>query len=161
MKSSSDSVREHLARALAWEQAHVGFERVVADLAPELRGARPAGYDHSPWQLLEHVRLAQHDLLAFCRDADYAHVLTWPDDYWPTDPAPPEPAAWDASIAGYRADRAALQTLVADEAIALESPVPTGSPEQSYLRAILLVIDHNAYHLGQLVAVRRALGAWG
>ena len=160
MMPSADSIRAHLARVLAWEEAHVGFERAVAGLAADLRGARPPGFDHSPWQILEHLRLAQQDLLAFCRDRSYVHALTWPDDYWPVDPAPPDAAAWDASVAAYQADRAALQALAGDPSIALETPVPTGAEGQTYLRAILLVVDHNAYHLGQFVAVRRALGAW-
>ena len=106
------------------------------------------------------AQLAQADLLAFCLDPAYVHVLQWPDDYWPASPEPPGDAAWDESVARVRADRERLKQLVADPTLDLAQPVPTGEAHQTYLRAVLLVADHTAYHLGQLVVVRRALGAW-
>jgi uncharacterized damage-inducible protein DinB len=121
---------------------------------------QPSGFQHSPWQLLEHMRIAQKDILDYCVDAHYVHKLTWPDDYWPTQPAPPDAQAWDESIAAFKADRQALKALVADPQIDLFGLVPAGKEQHTYVRAMLLVTDHNAYHLGQLVAVRRALGAW-
>jgi hypothetical protein len=157
--SDAENFRDHLSRALEWEEAHAGFDKAVAAVPPESRGLRPRGFEHSPWDLLEHLRRAQNDLLEFCAKADYKHTLTWPDDYWPADRVPSE-QAWNASVDGYRKDRAALQALVRDTSVDLSSLVPTGTGNQTYLRAILLVIDHNAYHVGQLIAVRRALGIW-
>src|SRR5512138_1067342 len=88
MRQSTDAVRNHLARALDWEDAHAGFDKAVDGIPPDKRGAVAAGFEHSPWQLLEHLRLAQDDIRDFCVKKDYAHNLTWPDDYWPKDPAP-------------------------------------------------------------------------
>ena len=107
------------------------------------------------------MRIAQRDLLDFSINPKYRHELTWPDQYWPTTPAPPDTGAWEKSVAAFNQDRDALVALVMDEKIDLLAPVPTGKPQQTILRAILLVADHNAYHVGQLVAVRRALGNWG
>jgi uncharacterized damage-inducible protein DinB len=146
-------------RALDWEEAHVGFDKVVDGIPAERRGARAAGFEHTPWQLLEHLRIAQKDLLDFCVNANYVHALRWPEEYWPN-AAPPNAPAWDASVADFKADQRKLKELVRDPNIDLSALVPTGRSEQTYLRALLLVIDHNAYHLGQLVAVRRALGIW-
>jgi uncharacterized damage-inducible protein DinB len=148
-----------LARVLDWDEAHVGFDKAVDGIPPDKRGARAAGLEHSPWQLVEHIRMAQEDILDFCVNAAYEHTMTWPDDYWPKDPAPPDAKAWDASIAAFKKDRDRMKQ-VARETTDLYSSVPTGNEKQTYLRALLLVTDHNAYHLGQLVAVRRALGEW-
>ncbi len=158
--SRPDPLRAHLARVLDWEQAHVGFDKAVAGVAPGKRAVRAAGFEHSLWQLVEHMRLGQRDLLDFCVKADYAHVLEWPGDYWPATPAPPSARAWDASIQAFHADRGKLKRLVRRPTLDLLAPVPTGAARQTYLRAILLVADHNAYHIGQIVAVRRALGIW-
>jgi hypothetical protein len=152
-------MRDHLVRALEWEEAHVGFDRAVDGIPPDKRGVRPAGFEHSPWQLLEHIRLAQDDILDFCVNAKYEHTMKWPDDYWPANPAPPDGKAWTESIAAYGRSRAQLQQLARDVKD-LTATVPTGKAGQSYLRAILLTADHTAYHVGQLVAVRRALGIW-
>ncbi len=159
MRESIDAVRDHLVRVLDWEEAHVGFDKAVAGIPPDKRGARAAGFEHSPWQLLEHLRIAQDDILDFCVNAQYEHRMTWPDDYWPADPAPPDANAWTGSIAAFVRSRDAMKTLArgVDDVNAL---VPTGQGTQTYLRAILLVIDHAAYHVGQIVAVRRALGIW-
>jgi hypothetical protein len=156
---SDDALREHLRKLLAWGDAHVGFDRAVDGLAPELRGVRPDGLPYSPWELLEHLRITQHDILDFSRNPRYAE-LSWPEDYWPDSPAPPDADAWDRSIAAFRADRDALRALAADAGIDLFARIPHGQG-QTYLREILLVADHNAYHLGQIVSVRQALGAWG
>ena len=160
MNDSSDPLRAQLARILDWEEAHVGFEKAVDGIPESRRGSHAAGFEHTPWQLLEHLRLAQKDLLAFCVDAHYVHALKWPEDYWPPSPEPPATTAWDQSIADFKADREKLKGLVRDGRVDLNATVPTGKAQQTYLRAILLVADHNAYHLGQLVAVRRALGIW-
>jgi hypothetical protein len=157
---TADPLRAHLSRVLDWEEAHAGFDKAVAGIPADLHGALAAGFEHTPWQLLEHLRIAQLDLLDFCRNPEYVHNMTWPDDYWPQTPAPPDAAAWDRSIEAFRRDRDALKALVSDPATDLFAPVPTGKPQQTYLRAVLLTLDHNAYHLGQLVAVRRALKNW-
>jgi uncharacterized damage-inducible protein DinB len=159
MRESTDAVRDHLVRFLDWEEAHVGFDKAVDGIPPDKRGARAAGFEHSPWQLLEHIRLGQQDILDFCLQANYEHRMTWPDDYWPKDPAPPSPTAWADSIASYTRSLEDLKRL-AREVEDLTAKVPTGKATQTYLRAILLAADHAAYHVGQLVAVRRALGVW-
>jgi uncharacterized damage-inducible protein DinB len=151
-------LRDLLGRLLSWEDAHATFEAAVAGIPADLRGRQPAGVPYSPWQLVEHLRIAQHDILDFCRNADYEE-LNWPADYWPFSAAPPSAAAWDESIARFRADRLALQQLAADEGVDLDARIPHGSG-QTYLRELLLAADHAAYHVGQLVLVRRLLGAW-
>jgi uncharacterized damage-inducible protein DinB len=153
------SIRDHLVRALDWEEAHVGFEHAVDGIPPDKRGARAAGFEHSPWQLVEHIRVAQEDILDFCVSAGYVHDKKWPDDYWPKDPAPPSDQAWRDSLAAYQRSLEGMKQLARD-VDDLTASVPTGKANQSYLRAILLVIDHNAYHVGQLIDVRRALGIW-
>lgn len=156
--SVDGAFRAHLARLLAWEDAHVSFDTAVADLEPGLRGSAPAGLPYSPWQLVEHIRLTQEDILDFCRNPEYRE-REWPGAYWPAAAAPPSVDAWDASIRGYRRDRDALSALAAGESIHLDSAIPHGTG-QTYLRELLLVADHTAYHLGELIVVRRLLGAW-
>jgi DinB family protein len=151
-------VREQLIKLLSWEDAHVGFDAAVAGLAPQLRGTAPPGLPYSPWQLVEHLRITQHDILDFCRNSGYEE-MSWPKDYWPPAASPPSRAAWDESIEQFRRDRSALETLASDPAIDLEAPIPHGTG-QTYLRELLLVADHTAYHLGELIVVRRLLGAW-
>jgi hypothetical protein len=159
MPHSTDALRDHLVRLLDWEDAHVGFDKAVDGIPAARRGARAAGFEHSPWELLEHLRIAQEDILDFCVNPKYEHTMTWPDDYWPREPAPPNARSWTNSIASYRRSRETLQQLARDVKD-LMAIVPTGTGEQTYLRAILLAADHAAYHVGQLVAVRRALGTW-
>ena len=159
MTTSSAALRAQLRRILSWQDAHVGFEKSVEGLSPKLRGARVVGFPHSAWELLEHMRITQHDILDFCRNPGYTE-MTWPDDYWPKSAEPPSERAWDDSIAAFRDDRAALEALAGDESIDLFATIPHGDG-QTYLRELLLVADHNAYHLGQLVMVRQQLGAWG
>jgi hypothetical protein len=155
----STALRDHLVRLLDWEDAHVGFDKAIDGIPPELRGARAPGFAHSPWELLEHLRIAQDDILDFCVNPAYAHSMAWPEDYWPRDAAPPSDRAWADSIAGFVRSRDEVKRL-AREVRDLAANVPTGSGPQTYLRAILLVADHAAYHVGQLVDVRRALGIW-
>ena len=152
--------REAVARPLAWREAHATFDDAVADFPAALRGRRVDGFPHSAWELVEHVRITQRDILDFCRDPEY-HEPTWPDDYWPRDPAPPSDDAWEASIATYRADRDAMRALAEDAATYpdLHAAIPHGSG-QTYLREVLLVADHTSYHVGQIVMLRRLLGAW-
>jgi len=149
--------RSAVAKPLAWREAHATFDDAVAGLAPELRGRRADGFPHSAWELVEHIRFTQRDILDFCRDPGY-HEPTWPDDYWPEDAAPPSDEAWERALADYRADRDALQAL-AERTPDLHATIPHGGG-QTYVREVLLVADHTAYHVGQLVALRRLLGAW-
>ena len=160
MAELEDPLRAQLVRLLDWEEAHVGFDKAVAGIPADRLGVLVEGFEHSAWQLVEHMRRAQNDLLAFAVNPQYVHEMSWPADYWPTHPAPIDTAAWDTSLAAFRTDRDALKALIRDKSIDLFALVPTGKGPQTYLRTIMLVIDHNAYHVGQLVAVRRALGLW-
>jgi len=155
---SDDALREHLRELLDWQDAHVDFESAVEKIAPKFRGAAPEGLPFSPWQLLEHLRITQHDILDFCLNPEYRE-RAWPKEYWPAEAGPTTEAAWDESMAHYRSDREALKRLAADSSIDLFARIPHGTG-QTYLREILLVVDHNAYHVGQLVLVRRGLGIW-
>ncbi len=159
MSERLDPLRAQLVRILDWEEAHVGFDKAVGGIPAAKRGALAAGFEHSPWQLIEHMRIADEDILDFCVNPKYVHELKWPDDYWPKSPAPASARAWDGSIAAFKAGLEKLKRL-ARETPDLFAKVPTGKGNQTYIRAILLVADHNSYHLGQLVAVRRALGVW-
>jgi hypothetical protein len=157
-KDHDTALRDHVRRLLTWDDSHVGFERAVKGLAPELRGRVPAGLPYSAWQLIEHLRRAQFDILDFCRNPDY-RALNFPDDYWPTDPAPPSAEAWDESVRKCLDDRTAFVALALDPGLDLFAHIPHGSG-QTYLRELLLAADHAAYHVGELVTVRRLLGAW-
>jgi hypothetical protein len=123
-------IRDHLVRVLDWEEAHVGFDKAVDGIPPDKRGALAAGFEHSPWQLLEHLRIAQEDILDFCVNASYEHVMKWPDDYWPKNPAPPDGKAWTNSIAAYTRSREALKRLARDVED-LTATVPTGKDKQT------------------------------
>jgi uncharacterized damage-inducible protein DinB len=151
-------LRDQLSRLLAWEDAHVGFDAAVADIPPRLRGQQPSRLPYSLWQLLEHLRRTQRDILEFCENPQYRE-LTWPQDYWPPTPAPPSDAAWDESVRLFQTDRAALQRLAADLELDLHASIPHGTG-QTYLRELVLAADHAAYHIGELVVVRRLLGIW-
>jgi hypothetical protein len=151
-------LRRHLLYLLRGGGAHVHFDDALRGLPPRFRGKPPAGFPYTAWQLLEHMRLAQWDILEFSRNP--RHVSPdWPAGYWPKTPAPPSAAAWSRSIKSFRADLAAIQALVARHSTDLFARIPHGTG-QTILREALLVADHNAYHLGQIVLIRRALGAW-
>jgi len=156
--SSDPVIRDVLARALGWTEAHIGFDDAIRDLPEQLRGTRPAGLPHSPWELLEHIRIVQQDILDFSLAGRYQE-MEWPADYWPKSPEPPDSMAWERSIAAVREARDRLQSLARDARVDLTAVTPHAT-DQTYLREILLVIDHTAYHLGQLVTVRKLLGAW-
>jgi hypothetical protein len=158
MPVSRDPLREQLARFLDWEEAHVSFDKAVAGVPVKGQGTVPPGFEHSTWQLLEHLRIAQADIYDFCVNRKYRHKK-WPDDYWPKAPAPPDGRAWRASVASYRADRKKFQALARDASIDLFAAIPHGDG-QTYIREILLAVDHASYHVGQIIAVRRALGLW-
>ena len=153
-----ESLRKHLIELLGGGHAHVDFDRAIADLPVALRGVRPSGLPHTPWRLLEHMRIAQWDILRFSIDA--GHVSPdFPDGYWPKGDAPPDLAAWDQAVLAFRADLNSMMELVQDSKTDLFAPIAHGQG-QTILREALLVADHNAYHLGQLVTVRRLLGCW-
>ena len=152
--------REIVASSLDWEQAHVGLDRALEGLPSELRGRRPEGVPYSIWQQLEHIRRAQHDLLEFCRNPQYTHELEWPADYWPDGPEPPGDGAWDRSIAELRSDRDALKKWTEEADVDLTAAIPWGSG-QTWLRTVIVATDHAAYHVGQIVLIRKLLGAWG
>jgi hypothetical protein len=152
-------IREQLNASLRSEGAHAGFEGVTAKFPPKLRG-ETAGLPYSAWQLVEHIRLAQRDLLDFSRNEDgHYHEPKWPDDYWPKSATTPNDAAWDASLHGVIADRDAMVALVRDPKRDLTADF-AWAPGKNLLRSALLIIDHNAYHLGELLALRRLLGIW-
>ena len=150
-------LRAHLARLLDWQDAHVSFDTAVDGVAPRFRGVRPQGLPWSLWQLVEHLRRTQRDILDFCRNPAYVEPPF--EEYWPPSVASSSDDGWDQSVAGFRRDRDALKQLAADPAIDLFDRSPHGTG-QTYLRELLLVADHNTYHVAQLVAVRRALGVW-
>ena len=160
MTPAPDPLRAHLLELLHGGHAHLSFDDAVRDLPADLRGKAPRGSPYTAWQLVEHLRLAQDDILRFSRNTDGSYEeLEWPDDYWPKAKGPRDDAEWEASLAAFRQDRTAMEALVADPAQDLFAPFPWGTG-QTLLREAMLVADHNAYHLGQLVLLRRLIGAW-
>jgi hypothetical protein len=159
MKNDQErSLREHLLYLLQDGGAHPHFDEVIADVPTRLRGQKPAGMPHSLWMLLEHMRVAQRDILEFSRDPKHASP-DWPQGYWPKTEAPPSTDAWDAGIKNFRADLKAMVDLVKNPRTDLFAKIPWGD-SQTILREALLMADHNAYHLGQMLDVRRLLGVW-
>jgi hypothetical protein len=157
-KSQDKSLREHVVYLLTGGGAHATFDDAVKSLPEKVRGVRPQGLPHSAWMLLEHLRLAQWDILEFSRNPKYK-APKWPEDYWPKKEAPASTAAWDKSIRQFRDDLKAMQDLVENPKTDLYAPVPWGDG-QTILREALLVADHNAYHVAQLIDVRRLLREW-
>lgn len=153
------ALRHHLLYLLRGGDAHAGFDHAVAGLPADLRGEKAPGLPHTVWQLVEHLRLAQWDILEFSRNRGHVSPA-FPEGYWPRTVAPPDAAAWDLSLESFRRDLKAMQVLVDDHATDLYAKIPWGDG-QTILREALLVADHNAYHLGQIICVRQALGAWG
>jgi hypothetical protein len=153
-----DPIREQIAKQLNSKEAHAGFDKAVQGLAPELRGKKPKGAAHSAWELLDHIRVAQWDILEFTRNPKHKSPK-WPEEYWPKSSAPPDDAAWDRSVAQIKRTRKALQSLVLDSHNDLTAPIPGGTG-QTLLREALLAADHMAYHVGELVFLRKILGAW-
>lgn len=152
------ALRQHLLDLLKGGNAHVKFEEAVKDFPEGLRGKKPEGQPHTAWRLLEHMRIAQWDILEFSRSSKHVSP-EFPDGYWPEGDAPPSVAAWEKSVKQFRADVKAMQDLVADPKTDLYARIPWGHG-QTVLREALLVADHNAYHLGELLMIRRLLGAW-
>jgi DinB family protein len=157
-KKNSDALRQHLLDLLRGGNAHATFDAAVANFPAQLRGKKPKGAEHTAWQLLEHLRIGQWDILEFSRHAKHVSPK-WPEGYWPKTEAPPSAVAWSNSIRRFRGDLKAIAKLVADKDRDLFAPIPHGDG-QTLLREVLLVADHNAYHIGQIVLLRRLLGAW-
>ncbi len=149
---------EQLTTLLDGGEAHVTLDDALASLPFEKQGIVPPGLPYSAWQLLEHLRIAQRDILDFSDNASGSYKpMTWPDNYWPKDPVPPDHTAWQRSIDQIRTDRDRFDNLLQTDD--LTKPFPWGQG-QTLLREALLIADHNAYHLGEIVAVRRLLGEW-
>jgi hypothetical protein len=157
-KSNEQFLRKELFKLLHGGGAHANFSDAVAGLPVDLRGKKPGKLPHSPWMLLDHLRLAQWDILEFSRNPKHLSP-EWPSGYWPETPAPPNSSAWNASIREFKKDLKAMQNLVTNPKTDLFAPIPWGDG-QTVLREALLVADHNAYHIAQLIDVRRSLGAW-
>jgi hypothetical protein len=158
MASQDQVLRKHLLYLLKDGGAHAKFEDVVPDFPPKLRGQRVPNFPHTAWMLLEHMRITQWDILEFSRNAKHISPK-WPEEYWPKTEAPPSAAAWTKSIASFRKDLKAMEALIANPKTDLYAPLSWGDG-QTVLREALLVADHHAYHLGQVVTLRRLLGAW-
>lgn len=158
MANDVGALREHLVKLLEGGDAHANFRTTIEDFPAELRGKTPQGAEHSPWELLEHLRIAQWDILEFSRDSNHKSP-EFPIGYWPKADAPPDPKAWDRSVQAFCEDLKSLCDLVSDERTDLFAKIPHGDG-QTILREVLVVADHNAYHMGQIVLLRRLLRAW-
>jgi hypothetical protein len=154
----TNSLRSELDRLLSGQGAHADFDAAVEGFPSELRGVKPDGAAHSPWQVLEHLRLAQWDMLEFSRDPKHISP-EWPDGYWPREAEPENSAAWEHSVDAFQRDLKGMRDLVADPRSDLFQPFAHGDG-QTLLREALQLADHNAYHVGELVLLRRLLGAW-
>ena len=152
------NLRKHLARLLLGRDAHVDLDGAVRGLPPAFRGKKPPGAAHTPWEILEHIRIAQWDILEFSRNAKHLSPK-WPDGYWPPTEGPAGDGDWRKSIAAIKRDRREMIRLVKSASTDLFAPIPHGDG-QTILREAMLIADHNAYHLGELVTVRRLLGTW-
>jgi hypothetical protein len=161
-RSLGGELRQQLKSLLDGGQAHATFDQAVKDMPGKLQGIVPEGLPYSAWQLLEHIRLSQRDILDFSRNDDGSYrELKWPDEYWPKDPGPPNADAWQKSVGQIREDRKTFEKLVDSvDDPNLIRPFPWGKNGQSLLREALLIADHEAYHVGELVLLRRLLGAW-
>jgi len=155
---TDQSLRQHLLELLDGGHAHAPFDQVVKDFPAKFRGEIPPGLAHSAWMLLEHMRIAQWDILEFSRNSKYQEQK-WPDDYWPKNPAPAGALEWEKSIQSFQGDLEAMKNLVGDPKTDLFGKIPWGDG-QTVLREAMLVADHNAHHLGQLIDIRRIFGIW-
>ena len=153
----ADPLRKHLDNLLRMEGAHLALEEAVANFPVELAGLKPDGAPHSAWELLEHMRLAQEDILDFSRNPNYAE-RRFPDDYWPAESEPPSKEAWLAAVQQFERDLSAMRAMIADAGQDLFTKIPHGDG-QTLLREALILADHNSYHLGQLMFLRKILEA--
>lgn len=153
-----DPLRQQLARLLDGPDAHMPFEAAVRDFPDEGMNRRPPNVDYTPWHLVEHLRLTQVDILEYVTDPGYVE-RQWPLEYWPDPSATATRAGWDATIAGFLADRAAIRELVTDERRDLFAIIP-GTPGHTLFREVRIVADHNAYHVGEFAVLRQVMGTW-
>ena len=154
---SDKALRDHLVAMLTETNAHVSFEDAVALFSPDLRGTRGASFPHTGWQLLEHLRICQWDILEFSRNPKHRSP-DFPDGYWLESASPPTDDAWDKSVADFRHDLAEMVALVRDESVDVYAKIPHGDG-QTVLREALVLAKHNSYHVGQLVMLGKALGS--
>ncbi len=158
MLTTESTIREHLLYQLKGDGAHIDFASAVKEMPLPLQGKRPAGTEHSPWEVLEHIRIAQWDLLEYIRNPKHVSP-EFPDGYWPNSPTPPNGEAWDQSVEKFQSDFNALVSLISDDKTDLLADIPHAEG-QTIFRKVSLAADHTAYHLGELVLLRRILGAW-
>jgi hypothetical protein len=156
--SLDTALRQQLVKLLAWGDAHATHDKAVKNVPEEYRSRVPQGLPYSPWMVVDHLTRTQFDILDFCRNPNYAQPR-WPEEYWPPTAEPPSATDWDESISKFRTDRAELQQLAADPSVDLTAKIPWGDG-QTYLREIVLAADHAAYHVGELIVIRRLLGIW-
>ncbi len=154
--SHDQLLRDHLLYLLKGGGAHLSFDDALGDWPAQLLAVKVANFPHTAWMLLEHMRLALWDILEFSRNSKHVSP-TWPVGYWPASEAPPDEKEWTASMAAFKKDLRAMEKLVADKKVDLYARIPWGDG-QTILREALLVADHNAYHLGQLVMLRKSIG---
>ncbi len=159
MPANDASLRDQLVALLRGGNAHVDVLSALKDFPPKLYGAKPENAPHSAWELLEHMRIALRDLWDFSTNPEYVEK-NWPDDYWPASAAPPSKQAWQSSVRALKEDLAAFEKLVKNPDSNLHSQIPWGTKEQTLLREVLLAADHTSYHTGELVFLRKMLGAW-
>ena len=159
MADEDSALRSQLVQLLRGKQAHADVGSALADFPFELAGERPHGLPYSAWQLLEHIKFTLHDLLEFVSNSEY-EAPKWPDDYWPKDPQPPSKEVWDQSVKALHADLKAFTDLAADANANLYDTIPWADDKQTLLREIFLAADHTSYHTGELIVLRRLLGAW-
>ncbi len=158
-KKEDDVICNELIRGLEGKGAHADFDTAVANIPKELYGKSVRGVPYTLWQLLEHIRMSQWDILDYMRNPDYQEKI-WPDDYWPKEKGPASDKEWDVSVKQYRKDLADLKKLVKASKGKILDPLPHIKKGPSVFHEVLLVIDHNSYHIGQLILIRRLLGAW-
>jgi DinB superfamily len=160
MTKTGDAVlREQLAALLKGGQAHATFSDAVAHFPANRIGDRPSGTPYSAWQLLEHIRIALHDILEFATNSNYVE-LAWPDGYWPKNATPEKDESWDATVKAIHADMKSFEVLVHSQDSNLYAPIPWGKNGETLLREVLLAADHTSYHVGELILLRRFLGIW-
>ncbi|MDQ1451133.1 MAG: hypothetical protein QOK38_999 [Acidobacteriaceae bacterium] len=156
--SNDQALRQHLAALLTSESAHAGFDAAVADFPAALYGKQSTGSAHTPWQVLEHMRITQRDVLNRIGNANH-RAFAFPDEYWPPAAVPRKNDSWDASVAAFRADQKALTDVIGNNKTDPFGPTRPGA-DGVLLDDLLMIVDHNAYHLGELILLRRLLGAW-
>jgi hypothetical protein len=159
MPDNDASLRDHLFQLLLGGNAHVDVLAALKGFPAKLYGAKPENAAHSAWEILEHMRIALRDLWEFSTNPEYVEKK-WPDDYWPSSAAPPSNEAWHSSVRALKKDLEAFGELVKNPSSNLFAPIPWGKEDQTLLREVLIAADHNSYHTGELIFLRRLQGAW-